>query len=147
MTTVCTDLPQGTSSVVLSWKMFSKLYRLRTSSLSVSSSIQPLKLGRASWEGGYKRNKRIKIKNCIWFQFTSTQSSRKSVTSLKKCFMFFKLSFYFCLSLLQGSFFYLTSLEFVSSGPLLNIFAVYPTSMYTQPRCYPTLMTGLLAYR
>lgn len=41
-------LPQGFSTVVLSLKIFSKLYRLSTSSLSVSNSIQPLKLGRAS---------------------------------------------------------------------------------------------------
>lgn len=55
-----TDLPQGFSSVVLSWKIFSKLYRLSTSSLSVSNSIQPLKFGRASGDGGWR--KRVNIK-------------------------------------------------------------------------------------
>lgn len=40
---LCTDLPHGFSAVVLSWKVFSKLYRLRTSSFRLSSSIQPLK--------------------------------------------------------------------------------------------------------
>jgi len=49
---VRTDLPHGFSTVVLSWKAFSKLYRLSTSSFSVSSSIQPLKLGNASGAGG-----------------------------------------------------------------------------------------------
>lgn len=47
-----TDLPQGFSSVVFRLKMFSKLYKLSTSSFSVSSSMQPLKLGRASAAGG-----------------------------------------------------------------------------------------------
>lgn len=47
-----TDLPQGFSSVVLSWKIFSKLYRLSTSSLSVFNSMQPLKFGTASADGG-----------------------------------------------------------------------------------------------
>lgn len=56
-------LPQGFSTVVLSLKIFSKLYRLSTSSLSVSNSIQPLKLGRASWGGGWKtKNKDNKDK-------------------------------------------------------------------------------------
>lgn len=45
---VDTDLPQGFSSVVFNWKILSKLYKLITSSFSVSNSIQPLKFGRAS---------------------------------------------------------------------------------------------------
>lgn len=43
-----TDLPQGFSSVVFKEKILSKLYKLRTSSFSVSNSIQPLKFGSVS---------------------------------------------------------------------------------------------------
>lgn len=47
-----TNLPQGLSSVVLRLKVFSKLYRLCTSSFSVPSAMQPLKYGFSSGGGG-----------------------------------------------------------------------------------------------
>lgn len=71
-------LPQGFSTVVLSLKIFSKLYRLSTSSLSVSNSIQPLKLGRASWGGGWKtKNKDKELDNMctIWIYIWTHDSA------------------------------------------------------------------------
>lgn len=71
-------LPQGFSTVVLSLKIFSKLYRLSTSSLSVSNSIQPLKLGRASWGGGWKtKNKDKELDNMctVWIYIWTHDSA------------------------------------------------------------------------
>lgn len=79
-----TDLPQGFSSVVFNWKILSKLYKLRTSSFSVSNSIQPLKFARVSWSGGWNRTnmgscqQQTLKKQCFFHAFIYAEGARVS---------------------------------------------------------------------